>query len=186
MPLFSVIAAMLLALASSGLAAQDGMPPCRPESGREVVRVVGELKGGERFDSRAGRFVVRLTPDDFGWILSVHEVGGQTDLSRLTPPLQFGRKQHIQGWQFRNAENTGPNDGTVNAGQERREFIFSPEVGRTVGNNSVSLADIERVSRFGRGEFAMVDYELSPLNKSERARFTRMTFAVCLSWPSDR
>ena len=55
-----------------------------------------------------------------------------TKISRgLTPPWHLvPNPRYVEGWHFRNASNTGPNDGSVNAPQETREFIFSPEVGR--------------------------------------------------------
>ncbi|MCP4359625.1 MAG: hypothetical protein GY796_16585 [Chloroflexi bacterium] len=44
--------------------------------------------------------------------------------SRVTPPFRGNLYFDVYGWHFRNAENTGENDGSVNAPQEERHLNF--------------------------------------------------------------
>ena len=81
-------------------------------------------------------------------------------------------------------DNTGQNDGSVNAPQERREFVFSPEVGRTLECEGRTTPDrvVDEVARFGRGRLEIRTYTLSSVEPGERARFIEMAFDVCLAW----
>ena len=109
------------------------------------------------------------------------------DLSRLTPPWHFvPNAREIEGWHFRNKDNTGPNDGSVNAPQEIRDFIFSPEVGRGIEYNgsATTSEDVARVRAFGRGWLRLDHYELSPPRRGERATIESLTFTVCLTVPA--
>ena len=108
------------------------------------------------------------------------------DLSRLTPPWHATvNARDIEAWQFRNAENTGPNDGSVNAPGGRREFIFSPLVGRGIEyGGSVTSADVEKVRVFGRGWLFIESYRLTAPRRGGRADFESLTFWACLSWPA--
>jgi hypothetical protein len=108
------------------------------------------------------------------------------DLSRLTPPWHFvPNPREIEGWHFRNCDNSGPNDGTVNAPQELRDFIFSPEVGRGIDYNgsATTAEDVERVQAFGRGWLRITEYRLTPPSRGDRAAFEWFNFSACLTWP---
>ena len=162
---------------------------CRPTHGRVAEEIRGEIRADSTFERATphGRFIARLEPMEYGWYLRIYEpdrIGD--DLARLTPPWHFvPNPREIEGWHFRNAQNTGPNDGSVNAPGKQRDFIFSPEVGRTIeydGSNTTE-EDVARVEAFGRGTLTILDYELSPPAPGERARFVRMKFVVCLTWP---
>ena len=133
-------------------------------------------------------WILHLRPTDNGWFLSVSVRGREReDLSRLTPPWHFvPNPREIEGWHFRNRENTGPNDGSVNAPQELRDFIFSPEVGRGIEYNGSATKpeDVERVEAFGRGWLRIADYRLTPPRLDERAAFQWLRFSACLTWPA--
>jgi hypothetical protein len=79
-------------------------------------------------------WIVRLMSTAEGWLLEVATKGREAeDLSRLTPPWHCApNPRQIEGWHVRNVDNSAPNDGSVNAPQEFREFIFSPAVGREI------------------------------------------------------
>jgi len=189
-----LIIAIGLAATSPVGTAQDRALVCRSEPGREAALIRAEVGAGEEFETNAGPFVFRLTPNErllsefSGWHIGVFQAGRRDDLARLSPPLRFQRTVDIQGWHFRNADNTGPNDGTVNFPQEQREFIFSPEVGRTIEyrGSGTSAEDVERVKAFGRGKLTILDYQLTPPQRGGSARFLRMKFDVCMSWPSGK
>jgi len=180
---------ILMAVAASLVDQGDAMPACSSEPGRKAERIHGTVSRGQKFThtTRSG-WIVRLDPDATGWLLRVTMKGREAeDLSRLTPPWHFvPNPREIKGWHFRNADNTGLNDGSVNAPQELREFIFSPVVGREVHDNGSgpSADDVERVRSFGRGWFFIESYELTPPRRGERAAFESITFAACLTWPA--
>ena len=89
-------------------------------------------------------------------------------------------------WHFRNASNTGPNDGSVNAPQETREFIFSPEVGRSLEyeGSATPASVVSEIRTFGRGQLTLTEYRLSPVADGQRASFEEARFEVCLIWRS--
>lgn len=160
--------------------------PCEAPQSYESLIVAGHVRAGDAFRVPfGGRYALLLEPIEFGWAISVEERGREENLARLTPPWHFvPNPRFVEGWHFRNASNTGPNDGSVNAPQERRDFIFSPEVGLSLDHDGsgTSPAVVEDVRRFGRGVLTMTDYSLSPIAEGERASFEEMSFNVCLVW----
>lgn len=181
----------VLALASAALCAR--LQAGAPLSADAVPSVVfeGEVRAGESFEkSFGGRFLFRLEPDALGWTITVREEGRDEDLSRLTPPFHFvPNPRDIEGWHFRNADNTGPNEAgekNVNAPGKVREFVFSPEVGRTIQapgtSRPVTPEDVERVRAYGRGRLTILSFGLENLQTGQRARFGWMRFRVELWW----
>jgi hypothetical protein len=163
-------------------------PACEREPDRLAERIHGSVSRGETFSGTTPTgWPLRLVPVDEGWRLEVTTQDRENeDLSRLTPPWHFvPNPRHIEGWHFRNAENTGPNDGTINAPQELREFIFSPAVGRELEyrGSATAAEDVEKVSAFGRGWLFLESYRLTPPGRGERATFESLTFSACLTWP---
>jgi hypothetical protein len=169
---------------------QTGAPRCESETGRKAERIQGEVSSGNQFSqiTPAG-WILRLVPVPEGWFLEVSTKDRETeDLSRLTPPWHFvPNAREVEGWHFRNADNTGPNEGSVNAPQELREFIFSPQVGRGIEYNgsATSAEDVAKVRSFGRGWLLIEAYQLTPPRKGERAAFESLRFSACLTWPAN-
>ena len=163
---------------------------CSHQPTRQQISFTGAVKAGEHFQLPFGeRFIFSLEPSDFGWLVAVHEKDTEEDLSRLTPPFHFvPNPREIEGWHFRNELNTGPNDGSVNGPQEEREFVFSPEVGRTIqgptAHWSVSSEEVERVTSFGRGVLHIERLLLSPVKRGDRAKILEMDFHCTISWPN--
>ena len=181
---------IILMLLATGLMGQgDTIPGCEAEPGRKAERIHGSVSRGRKFSAttRAG-WIVQLVPRAEGWSLQVTTKGREhEDLSRLTPPWNFvPNPREIEGWHFRNADNTGPNDGSVNAPQELRKFIFSPAIGRQIEykGSATSAEDVEKVRSFGRGWFFIDSYRLTPPRRGERAAFETITFSACLTWPA--
>jgi hypothetical protein len=165
-------------------------PSCEPATGRRAEQLHGDVRRGERFSEvTAAGWILRLVPVREGWFLEVTTNDRvDEDLARLTPPLNFTpNPRSIDGWNFRNIDNTGPNDGSVNAPQEFREFIFSPRVGRDIQGPNATVGptgeDVEAVRAFGRGWLFIESYTLSPPRSGERAAFETLRFTVCLTWP---
>jgi hypothetical protein len=130
---------------------------------------------------------LELKPLDLGWRIEIRDsTRPDVDLASITPPYHFVPNPcDIEGWHFRNQANTGPNQGDVNAPQEVREFIFSPEVGRSIrdpaeGTAAITDDDVERAGRRGRGVLEVLDLDLTPPAKNARAGIRSMRFRVAI------
>jgi len=128
-----------------------------------------------------------LEPLDLGWRIAILDsTRPDADLASITPPYHFvPNPRDIEGWHFRNQANTGPNKGDVNAPQEVRDFIFSPEVGRSIrspaaGSAEVTDEDVERARQRGRGVLEVESLDLTPPAKGERAGIRSMRFRVAI------
>ena len=93
----------------------------------------------------------------------------------------------LSDWKnFRSENNSGPNNGGVNAYQKRREFIFSPEVGETIdgpqARYGVTPGEVDRVEAFGRGAVKITHLKLSPPRWNEKARILAMEFRCKIVW----
>jgi len=151
----------------------------------------GVLESGQAYTKGFDhRLLFSLKPIDKGWEIMVRVEGRDENIARLTPPFHYvPNPRYIEGWHFRNGDNAGPNDGSVNAPQEIRDFIFSPEVGQSIqGPHSrfgVSSDDVQHVEAFGRGRLTIMDYRLTDIAPGQQARMLRLAFTVCLTWPAD-
>jgi hypothetical protein len=161
---------------------------------RSTARFAGEVMEGHAFEQYFGPgFRLRLEPRPLGWEITVRYLDGDENIARLTPPFHFlPNPREIEGWHFRNSDNSGanePGEKNVNAPGEEREFIFSPEVGRAIqGPGSRSAPDekdVEKVRAFGRGTLRILQYRLGNLKAGEQAKFEWMRFEVELAWPSE-
>jgi len=163
----------------------------QPDKAR--IRITGEVSEGKVFMQAFGPgFYFCLDPTPYGWLIVIRDRRKIEDLSRLTPPFHFvPNPREIEGWHFRNADNSGPNEAgekNINAPGKIREFIFSPEVGKTINSPDAKRQptpeEIEQVGRFGRGKLKILDYRLGALKIGEQAKFEWMRFEVDLSWPT--
>jgi hypothetical protein len=160
---------------------------------RHSVKFTAELSAGQAFEESFGTgFFFRLEPNPYGWSIVIKDHGKSEDLSRLTPPFHFvPNPRDIEGWHFRNQDNTGPNEPgerNVNAPGTIREFIFSPAVGKTIAGPDAKSPptpeEMERVKRSGRGRLTILDYRLTGLEPGRRAGLEWMRFEVELIWTS--
>jgi len=158
--------------------------PYQAAIAQQTEVIAGRVAAGDCFTQPfANRFTFHLLPRERGWEIVIREAGREENLARLTPPWHFvPNPRDIEGWHFRNVDNTEPNDGSVNAPQRVREFIFSPEVGRTIEYEGSATPDtvVAQVARYGRGRLVIVDYELTPPVEGERAAFLWLKFEVYL------
>ena len=135
-----------------------------------------------------GGLVFELEPSELGWRIAVRDTTRPAeDLASLTPPFHFApNPRDIEGWTFRNKQNTGPNLGDVDAPGEAREFIFSPEVGRSipspdsVGTSGMTVEMLDRVGARGRGVLEVERPILTPPAQGERAGILSMRFRVAI------
>jgi hypothetical protein len=174
--------------------------PCVATPGRVAHAFAGELSAGEVFEGSAGRFILRLQPDDFilrqhpdenpnlgpslGWSILVREHGRSDDLSQFTLPFSGPNPLLLWPW----IDSAGQ---PRNAPAEQRDFYFSPEVGRAIVLDGDWLkqdwrkrqADIDRVYAYGHGMLDVLDYRSAPRAQDDVVGFEWIKFVACLSWP---
>jgi hypothetical protein len=128
----------------------------------------GTVEDGKRFRQSFGPgFEFVLEPSPAGWEIVVREQGRDENLARLTPPLHFApNPREIEAWHVVDAPPSCPRSYDASTGPPfPREFIFSPEVGRTIAGpqatRSITPEDAMAVQRFGRGKFTIERFEIS-------------------------
>lgn len=130
----------------------------------------GRVEAGKQFRRTfGGRFEFVLEPMSEGWQIMVREFGRNEDLARLTPPFHFvPNPRDIEGWHFlKNPSECADRPYHADAGPANsREFIFSPEVGKTIAGPDSSKAfideNIDAVKKFGRGKMDIKQFKLAP------------------------
>ncbi|GJM44988.1 MAG: hypothetical protein DHS20C21_18300 [Gemmatimonadota bacterium] len=200
----------ILLLAAAGPFAAFGAPPlasaepCCSTSTHHAARIVAQTPDGHWLEGESpevyGRhwfrqpvgqgWVFALVPQEHGWSIRLYDSEGAdaVDLSAITPPHGGPvNPRDVFGWHFRNADNTGPNVGDVNAPQGTREFFFSRAISGTGGFKPSADPDSARWaapdSSDGLGWFRVLDYGLSDLEPGGKARMTYLKFDACLRWP---
>ena len=183
-------------ISGAGAAHAGPAPPCLSTAERDAFRIPVPDREAP-FDDSASLLLGRgetytadlphgwqfaLLPGDRGWSLRVFdrvEEPGRVDLSATTQPLHGpANAREIEGWQFRNAANSGPNEGDVNAPQRLRLFAFSTDRIGAEGDPAGQEGEGD-----GRGWLRLLDFSLSPPTPGERASLTSMRFQACLTWP---
>jgi len=144
----------------------------------------------------------RLIPYPEGWSISIGRPGDKTEdyVGIATPPYHGVNPVFIEAWHFRNADNTGPNEGQVEAPAAVRDFSFvlshaqyqkfldalniwsgsnpdATEKQRTTA--TYFLLNAPRRS----GRLTIVDMKLGGLEKGTRPWFESMKFNVDLCFP---
>jgi hypothetical protein len=179
----------------------------RNSDGRGIqrnVRFSGEVLKGQSFERQVGaNLFFRLVPEELGWSISVgSEAARENFCSVVTPPYRGMNTLRIEGWHFRNSDNSGRNElgpKNVNAPQELREFYFvlnEADYRRAfdalqilLWPYSYSKQQIDAAEgahakvRKDRGKLMIRDLKLNALEPGERAGIDRMTFDVELTFP---
>ncbi|HEU4341901.1 MAG TPA: hypothetical protein VFU31_10055 [Candidatus Binatia bacterium] len=175
-----------------------------PLAGR-VVRFSGEIGKGRRFEKEIGEnLFFRLIPVGLGWTISVGSKRNPEHnfCAVATPPYRGVNHIYIEGWQFRNSDNTGPNEvgpKNVNAPQEVREFncvlseadyqkafdalqklLWSYTYSKEQVNEAERIH--ERLSK-GSGTLTIRDLKLNNLGVGKQADIDVMIFEVDLNFP---
>lgn len=176
----------------------------------EPTSFSGEVAGGatvvHQFAHDDQRFEFRLRPSSEGWIMWIGDPSNldRNFLAAATPPFRDAvNPAVIQGWHFRNSDNSGPNEAgpkNVDAPQERRDFAFvldsdgfvqaqkALEILLRPGDHpeaAVARAqeNFDRIPK-ATGTLRIDALELSNLEEGERAAIGRMAFTVSIDWPS--
>ena len=167
-----------------------------------TVKFTGEVTKGRSFEKLvAPDLFFRLIPEELGWHISVGGKAAENNFSGVvTPPYRGVNAIHIEGWHFRNSDNSGPNEPgpkNVNAPQQLREFYFvvSEADYRTAfdalqillwpySHSKQQIDAAERAHakiRKGTGKLTIRDLKLDSLNRKQ-AGIDRMSFDVELKF----
>lgn len=101
----------------------------------QVCTFKGQVTRGQTYKHQVTQdLVFCLIPNDFfsgevtGWEMKISDTMddecGENFAPIVNPPFRGNLLFDIHGWQFRNKDNTGENDGSVNAPQKERQFAF--------------------------------------------------------------
>lgn len=152
-----------------------------------TVTFSGRVVRGETFSHPiTAKLTFLLVPDKYGWQIEVREAGRPNEnLTRLTPPYHFvPNPRFLEGWHFRNADNTGPNEigpKNVNAPGKKRGFIFSTLVGRDQVLDDTSNPEfLLLLSSFSKGLLTIKSMTLGNLVANQRAWFKSLSFSVVI------
>ncbi len=188
-----LLCGLLISVLYSGTA-QAAEPQCAPSPSHEAVRIPGmgqELPfvAGDRnfYHTLDNGWVFALMRAENGWLVRLYDrepIGDAVDLTSLTPPLRGApNPRDIFGWHFRNADNTGPNEGDVNAPQSLRAFVISPSLAGTGGFKPSGGQNFAPSPDDGIGWLKVVDFGLANPKPGVPARMNYLQFDACLSWP---
>jgi hypothetical protein len=111
-----------------------------------AIRVHGEVHRAEKFEQEIGRgLVFRLAPSEFGWDIEVGPKDSTDNyMDCVNEPLHGITPFQIEGWLFRNDDNTAPrmpSDLLVPGIGQKREFQFV----LTAADETKSCDDLEKM-----------------------------------------
>jgi hypothetical protein len=164
------------------------------ETGHHCTTLQGHVARGQSFEQSLGDdLVFRLTPDTYGWTIGVIDRATPDDdfAGIATPPYRGTNHRYLEGWHFRNRDNTGPNVGDVNAPQRERgfSFVLTPADYRraaaavdtllwgehTQVQREHAMTTLEQAS-IGRGTLRIADMTLGNLVPGVQAWFETLDF----------
>jgi len=175
----------------------------------DVVSFDGKVQRSDtfvhRFSHDATTYEFRLVPVSHGWQIWIGDPA-QRKLNYVTvatPPFRGINSTQIEGWHFRNVDNTAPNEpgtGNVNAPQRERWFAFTPDdASHLVAADALEIllwpnrrqaAEIDAAKKRFRqipkikGLLQIEALELGNLTAAERAWIERMAFSVSIDLPN--
>lgn len=167
------------AAAAALAAAAFVVSPAR--AGAQPVFLEGEVQRGDAWQAGLGAGTrVELLPIEHGWRVRLgpaDEAGRDwivLEPRHLVPPTSL-----IEGWHFRNADNTAPNDvGAKNVNAPGRERIL--RFGRRTPVLAERAADADAVQAAVEGEVRLriTALELGGVEPGGRAHIERMAFTL--------
>jgi len=94
-----------------------------------IVKFSGAVERGQVFEKPlVPDLLFCLIPHELGWTISLTDGNPDNNFAAVvTPPYRGINHLDIEGWHFRNSDNSGPNkldEKNVNAPQEVRQFYF--------------------------------------------------------------
>ncbi len=195
-------AALSVALLLCLLAAPRIAAPGECTADASALTIDGAVTRGARFARPLpGGLAFELRPMLQGWVIWIGDPARPEEnyAGVATPPFRGPNPTVIQGWHFRNADNTGPNaagPGNVNVPQHTRRFRFVLDKARfdtameTLGvafwPGDRGLAEVDaareayRAIETADGTLQITDLELGNLVAGERAWIERAGFTLRL------
>lgn len=164
----------------------------------------GEVLKGRSFEKQVrANLYFRLVPDELGWSISVGSKAGENNFCGVvTPPYRGVNGIYIEGWHFRNSDNSGPNEPgakNVTAPQRLRQFYFVLDDADyrkafdalqillwpyTYSKQQIDEAEnVHAKLPKGRGSLNIRDLKLNTLEPGKQAGIDQMTFDVELIVP---
>jgi len=173
----------------------------------KTITFSGEVTKDQRFEKQIiENLYFCLIPQELGWAVFI---GNKADTENnfagvVTPPYHGINPLSIEGWHFRNADNSGPNEAgekNINAPQELRQFNFVLN-GRdyqqafdclqkilwpySYSPEEVAKAEVLQQSiRMAEGSLTIKEMELNNLVITQQAGMDYMKFDVELHLPPD-
>ena len=177
--------------------AQNSKAKCAP------VRFSGEVARDQRYvHALPGNLEFRLLPSPEGWSIFIGRPGDKTEdyVGIATPPYHGVNPVFIEAWHFRNADNTGPNEGQVEAPAGIRDFsfvlnhaqyqkfldalnIWSGSNPDATDKKRDAATDFLLNAPRRKGTLTITDMKLGGLEKGTRPWFESMKFNVDLCFP---
>jgi hypothetical protein len=176
----------------------------------QVCTFTGQLTRGQTYKHQiTPHLVFCLIPNNFfsgeesGWQIKISNTMdgncGNNFAAIVNPPYHGNLLFDVHGWQFRNKDNTGENDGSVNAPQKERNFSFLLNENDdhmasaqfrctywgidcstdTPSGKAVGILDFPR----SVGEFNITDMKLGNLIPNKTAWIEWMSFEVKIYLP---
>jgi hypothetical protein len=169
-----------------------------------MVQFSGGVARGENFvHPLPDGLEFRLVAQEQGWLVEIDPPGGpQPDYAAIaTPPYHGTNPTDIEAWHFRNADNTGLNEGDVNAPGGVRDFSFVLDAAQYKKfSNALSIwsGDVRGATQKQQddamnfltgadrqdGSLTILDMKLGGLEKGTRPWFESMKFKVGLCFPA--
>ncbi len=185
-------------------------PAAPPTPDNSTYSFTGSVNRGERFEHvLPNGLVFSLIPTEYaelGWVGWMIQIAPPTEPDHnyagvVTPPFRGVNALQIIGWHFRNADNTGPNEGSVNAPQEKRDFLFVTNEGdyqmafSAVDcimhpsqcedmDNREAFAIHENIPK-SEGTLLITELELGNLIPEQQAWIEHMAFEVEIRWSAE-
>lgn len=181
-----------------------------PTPDNTIYAFTGSVSRGEKFEHvLPNGLIFSLIPTEYaelgwmGWIIQIESSSksGHDYSGIVTPPFRGVNALQIIGWHFRNADNTGPNDGSVNAPQEERNFLFvtdeeayqmASDAGECImwpylcedSNVQEAISTLEGMPK-SDGTLLITELELGNLIPEQQAWIEQMAFEVEIRWSAD-
>lgn len=180
----------------------ESLPIRNPKTNCAPVRFSGEVERDKRYvHVLPGNLEFRLLPSREGWSIDIGRPGDKAEdyAGIATPPYHGVNALIIEAWHFRNADNTGPNEGQVNAPTNVLDFSFVLTHAAYLrflhalnvwsGSDAATEQQRQAATNFllngprQAGTLRITDMELGGLEKGTRPWFEWMKFKVDLCFP---
>ena len=180
----------------------------------KIVKFSGEVANGQKFEKEIGNnLFFRLEPGGSSWTIAVGSKTSKISATDIgyegynnfavvaTPPYRGINDTEIVGSDFRNSDNSGPNEGpkSVNASDEVRVFYFvlndaayekaSEALDKMLWSYSYSEQEVNEAGAIhdnlskGHGTLTIKDLKLNNLVIGKQAGIESMKFDVELVFP---